>query len=285
MIHIDIDDLEDELPAGWEKRAKDALAAVRKVKAALRSAEIDKHSNVWQDPDLKEALQKLSKFKCWYCESNENRSDNAIDHFRPKNNVLEAPTHGGYWWLAFHWENYRFTCTFCNSRRTDKKSGKSGGKHDHFPLVDEKKRAYRASQVERERPELLDPTKNTDPHLIWFEPDGRARPLHDKSKKIPFSRADVSINLYNLNEARTLRRRRALYRTVRRLVKAGQKSYAKFLNGAADAEDAIEIVLGELRAKMKPGAEFSSAARSYVMVYSREPQYEWLEALFRVPSA
>lgn len=106
MIHIDIDELEDELPAGWEKRAEDALVAVRKVKAALRAAEIDKLSSVWQDPNLREALQKLSKFKCWYCESNESRSDNAVDHFRPKNNVFEAPAHGGYWWLAFHWENY-----------------------------------------------------------------------------------------------------------------------------------------------------------------------------------
>lgn len=285
MRHIDLDDLEDDLPAGWEKRAKDALAAVRKVKAALRAAEIDKHSDVWQDPALKEALQKLSNYKCWYCESNENRSDNAVDHFRPKNNVIEAPKHGGYWWLAFTWENYRFTCTFCNSRRTDKATGGSGGKRDHFPLVNEKKRAYKANQVGRERPGLLDPTKNTDPHLLWFEPDGRARPLHDKANKTLFNRADVSITLYHLNESRTLRRRRALYRSIRKLVKAGDKSYAKYLSGNEDAEDALEVVLGELRAKMKPGAEFSGAARSFVMAYSRDPRYEWLEALFRVPSA
>jgi uncharacterized protein (TIGR02646 family) len=284
--HIDLDELEDELPAGWESRASAALAAVRKVKAALRSAEIDSHSNVWQEPELKEALQKLSNFKCWYCESNENRSDNAVDHFRPKNRVAEAPSHAGYWWLAFDWENYRFTCTFCNSRRKDQQTGASGGKQDHFPLVHETRRAYKAKDVGREWPKLLDPARNTDPHLLWFEPDGRAMPRHDKNReRILFGRADISIKLYNLNESRTRRRRRDLYRQVKRLVKAGQKWYVKHLRGVRDADDAFELVLAELRTRMKPGAEFSGAARSFVWAFSRESKYQWLEALFRVPSA
>lgn len=43
---------------------------------------------VWRD--LKDGLANLLHDKCWYCETAVDRSDNAVDHFRPKGRVSDA---------------------------------------------------------------------------------------------------------------------------------------------------------------------------------------------------
>ena len=64
-------------PKGWDARAEKAKAA-----AANDLDKINKRSKIWRD--LKNALADLSHDKCWYCEVKQERSDNAVDHFRPK---------------------------------------------------------------------------------------------------------------------------------------------------------------------------------------------------------
>src|SRR5690606_25852655 len=98
--------------------------------------------------ELKEELKTLSHGKCWYCDSRENRSDNAVDHFRPKSK---------YKWLTYNPNNFRFACTFCNSRRTDHASGQTGGKGDHFPLLDPTTKANNQAELRSEKYILLDP--------------------------------------------------------------------------------------------------------------------------------
>ena len=101
----------------------------------------------------------LSDDKCWYCESKQIRLDRHVDHYRPKNSVAECADHPGYWWLAFRSYNYRYSCTYCNSRRVDQRSGQAGGKADHFPLRDESRRAFSPDDpIDDEQPTLLDPT-------------------------------------------------------------------------------------------------------------------------------
>src|SRR5215470_5179753 len=98
-----------QLDAAWISDAADAKKAVRDAAPNQRSEVINAHQSVWKD--LKEKLRTLSHGKCWYCESIDPRSDNAVDHYRPKGNVRGAtPPHEGYWWLAFEWSNYRFSC-------------------------------------------------------------------------------------------------------------------------------------------------------------------------------
>ena len=105
MIFIDIDELERQLPEGWTGRAEAALQAVSDAAPGKdRSKALGDHQQVWKE--LKGPLQALSHNKCWYCESKNLRSDNAVDHFRPKGNVRNVvPPHDGYWWLAFDWKN------------------------------------------------------------------------------------------------------------------------------------------------------------------------------------
>src|SRR5690242_2141799 len=106
--------------AEWANRAKKARVLVWAIAVELADAgegerpeiikrlraEIAKHAAIWAE--LRDQMSPLSSGKCWYCESRENRSDVAVDHFRPKGEVEECPTHPGYWWLAFDPSNYRF---------------------------------------------------------------------------------------------------------------------------------------------------------------------------------
>ena len=78
---------------------------------------IGSHSDVWRD--CKASLKQASFDKCYYCEMKDIRSDGAVDHYRPKSK---------YKWAAFHFDNFRFACTYCNSRRKDQKTGEIGGK-------------------------------------------------------------------------------------------------------------------------------------------------------------
>jgi len=123
----------ERLPEGWEKWQEEAEKALAEVRAAGGSSEtVNAHGDLWRS--LKGQLEQVSDGKCWYCESSQHRADNAVDHYRPKNRNRSGE-HDGYWWLAFDWRNYRYSCTYCNSRRSDDVKGTSGGKHDNFPLL------------------------------------------------------------------------------------------------------------------------------------------------------
>ncbi|HWO33074.1 MAG TPA: hypothetical protein VNO32_30120, partial [Candidatus Acidoferrum sp.] len=175
MRYIVQDDVFDRLPPNWDELVAKAKAYVEeevnkartKALAEGKSAEeIDKldlearhkainaRSSVWRSAE--QALRLASHGKCWYCESSQDRSDKPVDHFRPKNKVFEAEGHPGYWWLAFDWTNYRYSCTYCNSKRRDIEGRTEGGKHDHFPIIAPPPHA-RSDADPQDRAKLLDP--------------------------------------------------------------------------------------------------------------------------------
>jgi uncharacterized protein (TIGR02646 family) len=147
------------LPEGWEGRVQKAREEIAALGDNTRAAGINERRTVWAD--LKELLGSLSHKKCWYCEARQERSDMQVDHFRPKNRLSEegCADHPGYWWLAFDWRNFRFCCTYCNSRREDPRTGTKGGKADRFPLREEARRCRTPEDIlSDEQPVLLDPT-------------------------------------------------------------------------------------------------------------------------------
>jgi hypothetical protein len=199
LKYIDSTEIQEKLPEGWEDKAKEAYETVLAVSPEGRSGAINRFSHLWTQ--LKDILHSHFHGKCWYCEAIQERSDNAVDHFRPKNKVFECPKHGGYWWLAFKWLNYRYSCTFCNSRRLNK-DGVAGGKHDHFPLEEEQKRAYTPEDdLDAEQPLLLDPTCPADPGLLWFDEDGQADrlPLRLKGQVDVVPRPPVVLSVPDAN--------------------------------------------------------------------------------------
>ena len=265
MRYIDLEMVRARLPAGWEEEAERAYQEIKDLDPIERARAINGRSHVWKA--LKEALEEASHKKCWYCESKEKRSDNPIDHFRPKNKVAECENHDGYWWLAFKWTNYRFSCTYCNSRRCDQRGGTTGGKHDHFPLIDEATRARQPEdEIEREEVELLDPTNASDPGLLWFNDEGQAVPKYnDNPYPRLHRRAKTSIELYHLNHVDTVEYRRELGRRIRKLIEDSNRFFADYAGGDQNAIRGYERAIEELRGMIKEEAEFSATARSLLM--------------------
>jgi uncharacterized protein (TIGR02646 family) len=240
----------------WLISATAAAKAVRDATPKKRSEIIDAYHDVWKD--LKEALRTLSYEKCWYCESIDPRSDNAVDHYRPKGSA--KPPHTGYWWLAFDWTNYRFSCTYCNSIRSS--GGESGGKQDYFPLWDEGKRARTQDEIEDELPLLLDPTKATDVRLIAFSEDGSVGPAFDETHISEYRMADETIKRYHLKHQLLVEFRAARLKEVRGWVENADKYLARFAKKKqpGDRVTANEF-LDQVTSAVSPRAPYSTAVK------------------------
>ena len=278
MRFVDLTKL--ELPPGWEERAQRVLQEVSYLDDSNRASEINRRSTIWTA--LRSELAELSNRKCWYCEARQERSDMPIDHFRPKNRVGEegCENHPGYWWLAFEWENFRYSCTYCNSRRRDVKTETTGGKADRFPLRDEANRCWTPDDLlSEEQPVLLDPTVRTDPGLLWFDEDGSAHPKHSESNATwPYRRARESIDIYHLNHSDLKEARQIVCNTCRRKVGEGDAAWEDFSQGSTRAEEQFKKAVEDLGELMDENAEYSAAARATVMGL-RGADRPWLDTV------
>lgn len=246
MRYVDLDEL--ELPTGWLERA----TAARDLVAG--GADPNDNSDVWRE--LKDRLAALLPVKkCWFCESPVDRSDNAVDHFRPKNSVSDASRrHGGYRWLAFCHKNFRYSCTFCNSRRKDVEHGTSGGKGDRFPLIDESMRVFEEGPIDQERPLLLDPCELDDWELLGCRREN-GEPCPTSGTPADRKRAEVSIEVYHLDYEPTCKSRHA---TALRLLADVEQAKRQFV--AASTDPSRE-------------ADFKAAAKSVKRAISRRAPY------------
>lgn len=290
MRYINIEDV--ELPDDWEERARnlfsiealDELPQDEKAeKIKTLKGLIEDNSSLWSE--LKPFFAELSHQKCWYCEMKNLGSNNDVDHFRPKKRVIELKnTHDGYWWLAFEWWNYRFSCEHCNRRRNIKtKDGdvSSGGKWDNFPILDESKRAYSPNDhIEEEIPLLLDPTNLSDIELLWFDDEGKAVPRINvpDSTCIEHLRAYISIELYHLNHPLRVPERKKIYNRVKQLVSRGNRHYKKLILNQADsdAKKSLKDTVKDLKALIAEDAELSATARAYIFGF-RGKHTPWID--------
>jgi hypothetical protein len=267
MRYVDKTPVGQTLPQGWAQRASDAATAVAAVNPQARSGEVNARRVIWGD--LKDTLRQVSQNKCWYCESIEIRSDNAVDHFRPKNRVAESAGHSGYWWLAFSWDNYRFSCTFCNSKRTSNDGEGGGGKADRFPLRVEATRAHNpGDDLTLEDPVLLDPCIAADPGLLWFDETGQAVPgpvCGADDNAYPRQRVLTSIEVYHLNQPDLVDQRKVLCTEIRRRVKDADKYFARYSAGDLSARAAFEDAVRDLRDCLDSRAAYSSIAHAMLM--------------------
>ena len=188
MRYIDTSSLKDKLPTGWQEKADDVLT---QLKAAASPDERRKiiagKSTLWGE--LKETLKELSHGKCWYTESKNDGSYDDVDHFRPKSKVHENSDHLGYWWLAFDYKNYRFSCKVSNT----------SGKRDHFPLQDGCTHVTASdSNLDTEIFLLLDPTIEDDPKLLAYHEDGSVIPNFAEGT-FEYKRATTTIEQLELN--------------------------------------------------------------------------------------
>ncbi|WP_148244417.1 hypothetical protein [Enterobacter asburiae] len=254
-------EIEECLTQAWHTMAEKAKAEILAAPDAKSRKEILKRltsSKVWRD--FYDLLPDTLKKKCWYCESEEIRSDVAIDHFRPKNKVENDKEHDGYWWLAFDWDNYRCACTFCNSRRNFEET--QGGKACRFPLENPDERASNPEDNDKlcnERPNFLDPYNQDDEKLLWFDNDGlpTSKPGATAEQKI---KVENSIDIFHLHEARIVRARNRLRIEVEEQIK-------KIKNN-----DDIQGAKAKLKRMVRDTEKFSRAAVVYLRAHRELPE-------------
>lgn len=279
MRHIDLNFNQLELPNNWLTKSQALSAALlAENDPDKRSKIIDDNQSHWKT--IKPILAQIFNHKCWYTEAPQQGTDVDVDHFRPKKRVQETLSanspHDGYWWLAFSLNNYRYSCIVANRRRIDVDTGLTGGKADHFPLVDEQFRANTPScDLESEQPVLLDPTKATDAQLIFFKQDGEAIPRYSEDQHArKFLRADTSIMLYHLNHTDFVRARLELRDAIEEDVAAAKRYFNKLESGDADNDLAYEQAIRRLRQMQSKNAPYSSFCVAYLDTFRHKVGYE-----------
>lgn len=262
MIFIDIEEVGLRLSAPW-------LASARKVKADLAAAGsakarariIDENGKLWRE--LKADLAAVSNGKCWYCETRDHRSDNAVDHYRPKSSVRGEPNHPGYWWIAFDYRNFRFACTFCNSWRRGP-DGTAGGKSDYFPILDGSARANDPDDIlSEEVPLLIDPCCATDVALLWFDETGQvsANPHWAGIDSAAKDKVATTTRYYHLDHVRLVEARRAIYAEILKLCDDADKAHRWWIKTKqSSALDRYREAMSDLVRSLKRDRQYSAVA-------------------------
>ena len=212
-----------------------------------------KVASIWSD--VKPVFMELQAHKCIFCEKkleDDQKIEQDVEHFRPKNNVrrwrvkkaqadlgvqVKQPKSGnenGYRLLAYNYLNYAASCKTCNTTR----------KKDYFPIAGKRKSdATDPTRLGSEKPLLLFPLGDwaDDPEefieFVGVSPQAKKKTGHG------LHRALVTIELFQLDQRKGLRIERAecIYWLHRSLVqsetgtaaekKTGRKAVAFMLSG------------------------------------------------------
>lgn len=258
MRYIDLDAVIEIIPdekVNTLKAVDDSMPALSNTEKAERA----KNGNEDWRP-IKVHLEQASKRKCWYTESKNAGCLNDVEHFRPKGKIhipKKGPLIHWYWFLAFNLINYRLSCQFANRRNHNKLYGESGGKGDHFPLLNGTPHATDLAGLALEVPVLLDPCVKSDTDLLEFLPDGRPV-LSPKFTNIPDAKKRVEISnlLLNLDFPTFNEDREELYNRIKELIQDGDDNQG---NAAV-----MRIVERDLRRLMDKDSEYSKAAECYI---------------------
>lgn len=268
MIHIDV----TQIPLQEiQHLVDDALAAQKEIDkepdAARRKALIEKHRPKWVA--FRAAFEKLSNEKCWYTESKNPGTDDDVDHYRPKGRIAEDLPHGGYYWKALEWKNFRLSSHRANRLRVNPTTQQAHGKADHFPLFDPGKRARTPSDaLAAERPLLLDPCDPLDPPKLTFNPDGTVAvaPAYE-SDPYAVAQIEASRTYLHLDWPRFVDDRTKLYNQIFFKVEEGKQHAGLFENGDQGSGIALKSIVTDLAAFTKEDKPYSAAAKAYIYIY------------------
>jgi uncharacterized protein (TIGR02646 family) len=267
--YIDLDllvgDLEAQPAIDAADLARESILAEPEEEA--RDDLIDAHRKNWVA--FRAHFERVFGRKCWYIECNNPGTDDDIDHYRPKGRLAEDETHGGYWWEALHWRNFRLSCHRANRLRGNPDTGGTHGKGDHFPLLQEAERCrVPADDIYREHPTLLDPTEPGDPSLLTFDIDGSTAVApeyendSDARRRVDDSRVYLHLDWPAFKEER-----QELYRSVYTKVLDGDRASERFDRGEHAAKDALKVTARDLIRMTGNKAPYSRAARAYVKAF------------------
>jgi uncharacterized protein (TIGR02646 family) len=243
----------------WEIKANKVTKELRDAPdMEARKAIIDKNQKLWGE--LKDWLLSLSHQKCWFSEAKDCFSNWDVDHFRPKKSVKDKDgnEYDGYWWLAFDWENFRI-CGNVGNRK----------KGTYFPLRIERNRICSPTDDYRlEDPYLLDPSNEDDPHLLFFNLEGKAIPNPELSEEWNTKRVLYSIERYNLDFSPLVDKRKTVWNNCWNHIQEyhqAMREYAQSDRKSIAAEKMLKTKTKAIREMIKTNQEFSSVARACII--------------------
>jgi hypothetical protein len=254
------------------KAEQASMALLDEKSAAERRKLISAQRSIWVE--FRPIFESVYGNTCWYNESRNPGTDNDVDHYRPKGRIVEAKGHGGYWWTALDWRNFRYSSHRANRLRRSSTTAQTLGKGDHFPLLDEAKRWRRPTDECLEQPKILDPTIPDDPPMLMFDQDGLvalAPPHADSPTAI--ERFEATRDILHLDARELVADRRSLFSEVLLTILAGDRAFQQ--GGDAGRERLTEIAraLIRLAGDRQP---YSRAATSHIC---RFRDREWVETM------
>jgi hypothetical protein len=240
----------------------------------IRKQLIEEHRQNWVA--FRPHFERIFGSKCWYTECKNPGTDDDVDHYRPKGRLAEDPQHGGYWWEALNWRNFRLSCHRANRLRENPETGKTHGKGDHFPLLYETDRCRHPNDdLCRERPTLLDPTDPSDPPLLTFDPDGNvALSPYYKDDAEAARRVEDSRLYLHLDWPAFREERQALYTTVYTKVLDGDQADRRFARNETGAKETLKAIARDLIRLAGERQPYSRAAQAYIL---RFRDREWVK--------
>jgi uncharacterized protein (TIGR02646 family) len=215
----------------------------------------------WRKDDVKKTLWEHHNHKCCYCERKRDlKRESDVEHFRPKSAVTEDNTHNGYWWLAYDWENYWFSCKICNQEY----------KKNHFPLLPDGKRAYKENDhLSEEKPVLIHPINENPEELIGFDWQHAKGVLVKAVGLDDNHRGQRTINeLTGINDPIVMRERAEIIPQLQGIAQV--LIFAKFQNNQALIKEYSERIKHETSANK----EFAGFRRAFFRAWGLEEYIE-----------
>lgn len=252
------------IPAKVLKVAERAQVILEGLPESERPEFIRKKSHIWRA--FARHLRKMSYGKCWYSESPDPQSFFDVDHYRPKLEARRSAevTDDGYQWLAFSWDNFRYSAQKSNRFSRNEETEETEGKGNWFPLLDGSPTACWNNRCETdEQPVLLDPVSPQDVQLIDVLDDGRMGPSRTCVGQNRKLRVHRSIELYGLNlpdlkaaRLRVMREVNSLHDTLIKTLEAGVLH--EEAGDALPVDEQIDLI----KQKTLPNSAYSRAARA-----------------------
>lgn len=248
MIHIDKNSFNPN--ADWLQRADETTLQLLNASDIHEiHSIIDSNKNIWGD--LKDFLLEISKNKCWYSEAKDKYSHLHVDHFRPKKAAIgiDKKDYGGYWWLAFDWNNYRVCGAVGNVNKRDKFA------------VFRNKASTIDDNIEDEIIYFLDPTEEEDILKITFNNNGEVMPIIKTGWD--YEQANYTIKNLKLNCKKLKEARKYIWNKCSNLVSEIQLLMQKNnINPSPFRRGQIKEKLTLLKDFVKATTEFSATAKA-----------------------
>jgi hypothetical protein len=269
------------IPNDWQDRAK--ILTQKLLDMDRKDGQYKKQRKkffedqpIWSE--IKPLMATQSNDKCWYCEAAIDRDFGAVDHFRPKGAVTGDKAHLGYWWLAYEPNNYRFSCTTCNSPK-DKQ-----GKGNWFPLLGNSTRVREPDDTNHEYPVLLDPLLSEDAAMVSFDANGRPQPaFQERSDSVGFKRVLESIRIYHWDKEKSCERRQEYMldvdSTVNIINRIRQRLPEMAHTERTEFEGAITDLESKIVKRIENKAEYSMA--SVWALFDRRGDSPWVDGVLR----